>query len=528
MTTDTAVDTDVLIVGGGPVGLALAADLAYRGVDFLVVDIGDGVVEHPRIGTIGTRSMELFRRWGFAAEVSAAGWPDDHSLDVAWVTSVGGHEVHRLDRGTVATRTPPTYTPEPERVCPQHWLAPILTRHAGERLRLRHRVESFTQYEDHVAAIVSNVNTSEKRTVRARYLAGCDGTSSRVRKACDVGASHRHEARVFRNILFRAPELHARLGPRNALFYFLMRSTRLRFPMRSMDGDGLYRITERLDGQHGPPEPPLDLIAKVITDGGPVELLSVDEWHLVHWVADEYRVGRVLLVGDAAHTLSPSGGFGLNTGIADAADLGWKLAAELAGWAGSGLLDTYHAERRPVAIDSLEESNANLVRTLNRELPAALGDDTPEGARARAEMAARLARGDVRGEFDTDAKFLGVRYASKIVVDEPGGSTGWPPSSAPGSRAPHVWLHAGVSTLDLFGHGFTLLCFGESERRPGFERAFAGRRVPLAVTACTDSAVAQLYERRFVLVRPDGHVAWRGDELPQDAGWLVDTVRGAT
>ncbi|MGH8903457.1 MAG: FAD-dependent monooxygenase [Egibacteraceae bacterium] len=530
-------NTHVLIVGGGPVGMSLALDLKYRDVDFLLVEASDGSVFHPKVSTVGPRSMELFRRWGIADRIRSAGWPGDHTLDAAWVTAVGGHEVYRLEFGTADSRPLPPHTPEPEQCCPQHWLAPLLMREVGVYpdgpMRTRCRLDSFVQYVDRVVATITDLADGSVLTVHARFMVACDGASSSVRKTCGVTALARHKTRVFRNILFRAPRLREQLGQHNALVYFLMMSSSLRFPMRALDGRNLYRLTVGVDGSPSASDDAMSLVSSAIALDTPLEVLSDNEWHLTHRVADQFRVGRIFLAGDAAHTLSPSGGFGMNTGISSAADLGWKLAADLDGWAGPGLLDTYEAERQPIAVGSLEEANVNLVRTMKREVPPELHLDSPEGKRARAEMARRLEHSDVRREFDAPGIHFGFRYSSPIVVAEPAvpaaaaNGGGWRQSAAPGSRAPHAWLRPGTSTLDLFGRGFVLLCFAESDRRQGVEQAFAERCIPLETTVCHDVRVAELYERLFVLVRPDGHVAWRGDALPSDAGWLADKVRGA-
>ncbi|WP_424216439.1 FAD-dependent monooxygenase (plasmid) [Streptomyces sp. BI20] len=543
--------TDVLIVGGGPVGMALALDLGRRGVPCVVADAGDGTVRHPKVSTIGPRSMEHFRRWGVADAVRAAGWPADHPLDVAWVTRVGGHELYRHRRGTAASRPAFAHTPEPDQMCPAHWLNPVLTRAVGVHpdgpLRLRTTVDAVGQDpgpEGGVTARLTDHATGTVRTLRARYLVACDGAGSPIRAACGIGAPARHRPRVFRNILFRAPELRERLGDRAALVHFLMLSELLRFPLRALDGKELYNLVVGVDdgtgaGRAALPDA-LTLIRSALAVDTPVELLGDGEWHLTHRVADRYREGRILLAGDAAHTLSPSGGFGLNTGIGDAADLGWKLAATLAGWAGPGLLDAYDTERRPIAVASLEEAHANLRRTTGRTLPAALHEDGPEGDRARAETGRRLAASGAWREFDAPHIHFGLRYRSPLIVEDPEvpvregpPDEDWRPGSEPGYRAGHAWWDPdrSVSVLDLFGEGFALLALGapdaEPDRLADLRRAFAARGVPLRVRAGGDPAVAKLYERAWVLVRPDGHVAWRGDHLPTTPGTLADTVRGA-
>ncbi|OIK00787.1 FAD-binding monooxygenase [Streptomyces sp. MUSC 14] len=528
--------TDVLIVGGGPVGMALALDLAYRGIDCLVIDAGDGQVRHPKVSTIGPRSMELFRRWGVADAVRGAGWPADHPLDIAWVTRVGGHEVYRYRRGTAGNRPAFTHTPEPDQMCPAHWLNPVLTKAVGVHpdgpLRLRTTVDRVRQTDDHVEADLTDHATGSTGTVRARYLVACDGASSPIRRACGIDAPARHRTQVFRNILFRAPELNERLGDRAALVYFLMLSSTLRFPMRSLNGSDLYNLVVAADGTADRGDP-VTLIRDVLAFDTPVELLSDGEWQLTHRVADRYRAGRVFLAGDAAHTLSPSGGFGLNTGIGDAADLGWKLAAALNGWAGQLLLDTYDAERRPIAVASLAEAHVNLQRTLRRQVPPEIHLDGPEGELARSHAARVLEDSGAQREFDAPEIHFGLRYRSPAIIEDPRvpvrrGKPGpdWRPGSEPGYRAAHTWWDATTSTLDLFGRGFALLCFAGAGRLPDVERAFAGRGVPLTVHAGAGGAAAALYERSFVLVRPDGHVAWRGDRLPDDPAAFVDTVRG--
>ncbi|AXG76599.1 FAD-dependent monooxygenase [Streptomyces paludis] len=539
--------TDVLIVGGGPVGMALALDLAYRGIGCVVADAGDGTVRHPKVSTIGPRSMELLRRWGVADAVRDAGWPADHPLDIAWVTRVGGHEIYRYRRGTAAGRPAFAHTPEPDQICPAHWLNPVLTRAVGVHpdgpLRLRTTVGRVLPADDHVDAVLTDHATGTTGTVRARFLVACDGAASPVRRSCGIDAPARHRTQVFRNILFRAPELRKQLGDRAALVHFLMLSSTLRFPLRALNGSDLYNLVVGVDDSDSDSDTgvvdALSLIRDALALDTPVELLSDGAWHLTHRVADRYRAGRVLLAGDAAHTLSPSGGFGLNTGVADAADLGWKLAAVLDGWAGRRLLDTYETERRPIAVESLHEAHLNLQRTLRRRVPPEIHLDGPEGERARAEMARRLESGNVQREFDAPEIHFGLRYRSPAIIEDPGvpardgkPDAAWRPGSEPGYRAAHAWWDATTSTLDLFGRGFVLLAFTKGAEHAAhgqlarIERAFADRGVPFTVREGGDGPVAALYERSYVLVRPDGHVAWRGDELPRDPVEFVDTVRG--
>nr|QXL90822.1 FAD-binding monooxygenase [Streptomyces sp.] len=523
--------TDVLVVGGGPVGLALSLALRHHGVDHLVIERTDGTVAHPKVGTVGPRSMELFRRWGVARSLREAGWPDDHPLDVAWVTAVGGHEILRFPFGTAGSRPLPDHTPEPDQVCPQHWLMPALVEELGRHPRgpvvLGLHCEGIVPHDDRVVATVVDEADGTRTTVEAAYVVACDGASSPLRKACGVPAPSYHRTRVFRNILFDAPELRDRLGESAALVHFLTAPGLLRYPLRAMDGRGMYRLTAGAGTEEERAEDADGLLRRAVALDTPLTVLSDNTWHLTHRVAESFRAGRVFFAGDAAHTLSPSGGFGMNTGIADADNLAWKLAARLAGWAGPGLLDSYDTERRPVAEHSLDEAHANMSRTTGRTLPPELAQDTAEGARARAELARRMEQGGVRREFDAPDMAFGLRYASPLIVNGAGEDSADWHRAVPGVRAPHAWLAPGRSTLDLFGRHHVLLTLGTATPAQGLRRAFAHHRVPLTVAPCADPDIARRYGQPLVLVRPDGHVAWCGTESPADEDAFVRRLRGA-
>jgi 2-polyprenyl-6-methoxyphenol hydroxylase-like FAD-dependent oxidoreductase len=528
------IETDVLIVGGGPVGLAMALELRYQGIDCILVEESDGVITHPKVGTVGPRSMELCRRWGIAQQLRDAGWPYDHPLDIAWVTTVGGHEIYRLHFPSAGERPLPVYTPEPEHPCPHHWLIPLLIRNLGQSpygpVRLSCRLESFEQTGDGVSAQVTYLESGNTESIQAKYLVACDGAKSPIRKKCGVDAPAYHPTRVFQNILFQAPELPEILGSRKALVFYMVNPKRLRYPLRSIDGKGLYRLTA-VPGEDGEQRDPEEAVKEALGIDTPIEILSSVQWFLTHRVAEHFRHGRIFFVGDSAHTLSPSGGFGMNTGIADAVDLGWKLAATLRGWAGPNLLDTYEIERRPIAVRNMEEANVNLQRTLKRNLHPEIMSDSPEGEQARKQMAENMQRGDVRREFDAPGIHFGFRYESPAIIrdDSPLPTNDpheWTQNSYPGCRAPHAWLESGKSTIDLFGHSFVLMCFQGQQGVETFDKVCQQKDVPFTSIQIDNPEIANLYERAYVLVRPDGHVAWRGDRLPDDPDAVIDRVRG--
>ena len=525
------IKTEVLIVGGGPVGLAMANELRYQGIDCLLIEQSDGVVRDPKVSTVGPRSMEFCRRWGIAQQIRDAGWPKDHTLDVAWVTAVGGHEIFRVRFPSYAQRSLPEYTPEPEQVCPQNWFAPVFLNHLGQYpgglVKLHTRLDNFVQNDKGIIAQVTNLDLARAETIQAQYLIACDGASSKIRKACGVATSTYHATQKFQSVVFKAPELAAQLGKDNAMVFFLVNPT-IQEPLRAVDGQGLYRLIlkPQADGQV---REAMAAIEAAIAIDTPIEIISNLPWHLTHRVAENYSYGRIFFVGDSAHTLSPSGGFGMNTGIADAVDLGWKLAATLKGWASPQLLDTYEIERRPIAVRNLEAANANLKRSQKRAIPPAIISDSPEGEQIRQQMAEGMKRSNVKQEFDAPGIHFGFRYQSPAIASDGKPPSDipqeWQQSSYPGCRAPHAWLESGKSILDLFGHGLVLLNFGNLDVST-FEQASQARNVPLRIYKSDRPELAELYEKALVLVRPDGHVAWRSNEIPENPGAIIDRLRG--
>ena len=267
--------------------------------------------------------------------------------------------------------------------------------------------------------------------------------------------------------------------------------------------------------------------------GGDVAYTIEDKnlWVRKRTVADRFMDGRVFLAGDAAHAHPPNGGLGMNTGIQDAFDLGWKLAAVLDGWGGEGLLETYDIERRPASARAAEVSLKNYRRLVSAAQRAEIYSPTPEGDVARRAIGERLVEENEKTWQPVGVHLGYIYHPSPIVV--PDGSPmpeddtfGYRPTAFPGARAPHVWLAPGNSILDLFGDGFVLLKFSDLPTN-GIERAAASRGVPLKVYRIEHHEAAALYEYALVLVRPDGHVAWRGDSLPNNAIVVIDTVRGA-
>jgi 2-polyprenyl-6-methoxyphenol hydroxylase-like FAD-dependent oxidoreductase len=532
--------TPVLIVGGGPVGLAVAIELGWRGVPCLLVEQGDGTIIDAKMFATGIRTVEFCRRWGFAERVKNWGFPRDFPFDNVFVTSLVGHELGRIPVPSLADTRPPPCSPEQFAHCPQFIFDPLLAEAARGfpcvTLRYRCQLTGFREEADGVVCELHDLETDRRERVRAGYLVACDGYTSSVRKALGIEMRGQPVINRSANIMFRTANLSALHDKGNAGRYVL---TGAQGPWASLvPADGVERWRLMVHGRPDWDADSIDPREAVLRAAGrdfDFEILNVGNWTRRRMVADRYGKGRVFLAGDAVHVMPPNGGLGMNTGIGDAVDLGWKLAAVYHGWGGAYLLDSYEAERRPVGVRACDEAVRNLERFSTKADYTHVLDDSAEGAATRAEIGRRLATVN-RQAWDSPLNtHLGYRYeGSPICVPdgplppEPDDALVYNQTSHPGCRAPHAWLADGRSTLDLFGRNFTLLRLGRNAPdAAALAEAARARRMTLDIVALDDSTIVDLYERRLVLVRPDGHVAWRGDALPRDTLGLVDRVRGA-
>jgi 2-polyprenyl-6-methoxyphenol hydroxylase-like FAD-dependent oxidoreductase len=535
--------TPVLIIGGGPVGLGLAVDLGWRGTPCLLIEQSDGTIYHPRANTVNSRTMEFCRRWGIAKEVKESGAPPDFPPTIVYATSLDGYELCRIERPTHGGHRPLPTTPERSQRCNQIWFDPILRRLAGSfssvRLRYDCRFDSFERQGDGVVATVRDMKSDCSERIAARYVIDCSGGHSGIGKTLGIKQEGRPVLSYHLNIFLKIKKLWTLHDKGKAAFYFLVDRSGDYGSLIEIDGNELWRI-----GVHGEAyrDEPTDaqiraVIARCIGDKIPYEIISARRWTCRDLVADRFQSPPVFLAGDAVHQHAPSGGFGMNTGMGDAVDLGWKLAGAVAGWGGSGLLASYEAERRPVAQRNVGEATDNVMRTSDPALIRLIEDPTPAGDAARRQIGDDIVRNRAK-TFISDGIALGYRYDSPTVIPD-----GTPPprdsvmdyvqTSRPGSRAPHAWLspsdlEGGKSTIDLFGRGFVLMRLGAAATDPSSLEAAAARRgLPLEVVSIADPSIAALYEQPLVLVRPDGHVAWRAASAPADPLAIIDQVRGA-
>jgi 2-polyprenyl-6-methoxyphenol hydroxylase-like FAD-dependent oxidoreductase len=488
---------------------------------------------------VGVRSMEFCRRHGLSDSVINWGFPKDHSLDNVFVTNLNGHEIGRIRMPTMGEYRPSRYSPEAQAYCPQTWFDPILRERAASFksviLRYRCRLEEFEQSSTGIRAIITDLTSGKRETIRTDYLAGADGHASLVRR--QLGIEMRGQAFLDNsiNIELNIPNLESLHDKGRAGRWVMVGPEGTWATFISVDGRDLYRITIYNSSDTGTKGVDLDAAIRraVGLQGFDYAIRSVGHWVRRAVVADRFQDGRVFLLGDAGHTHPPNGGFGMNTGIGDAENLGWKLAAVLQGWGGDHLLESYDLERRAACHRAMSESLANYGRLVGNTALADVDKAGPAGERIRRELGARLVQDNTRA-WRPVGIHLGLMYdPSPIVVSDhserPQDDTvGYVPTSRPGSRAPHGWLPDGRSILDLFREHHVLLRFGRIPRDGSpLIRAARAIGLPIQQHDIADPNLRDLYEAPLVLVRPDGHVAWRGERIPAAVADLVDRLRGA-
>lgn len=536
-----AIPVPVLICGGGPVGLSAAILLARLGVRSLLLERHPSTTDHPKARGFFTRTMEILRPWGIESSLREEALPSG-AFRFIWVESLAGREIGRVE--PPHRDVPGSHSPTYVCMAAQDAFEAELRHHADTypeiELRFSAELTAFEQDETGVTATVRDRHSGRIQTVRGSYMVAADGASSRVREALGIDMVGLGELDHNINIHFRA-ELGPWVRERPAVGYISSQGNGTLLWAHGTDRWLILRPFQPARGERPEdftPERCLDLARRAVGISDlPVELINTAFWTRTAQVAERFQAGRVFLAGDAAHRFPPTGGFGANTGIQDAHNLAWKLAAVLSGWASPGLLETYHEERRPVA-----EANTDFSVTNGRRWEAARqaiisGDETTV-AHALKEQVKHL---------DSEGQDLGFWYGSGALIsdDTPpptADSQAYIPSGRPGSRAPHVWLRpsaglesrpagmgllhgkpetARISTLDLFDTGFTLLTGpdGKTWRDVGSQmaRALAIPFAAFAVGAAGDfdeveGNWAELYgvdAGGAVLVRPDGHVGWR-------------------
>lgn len=529
----------VLVIGGGPVGLTLALDLGQRGVSTILVNEYADTARHPKCNMLNTRSMEHFRRLGIADELRAVGHAKEFPRAVAYRTRFCGYEIGRIELSFLSLKD--WYGPEYPLHISQIDIEPVLKRNAEQqpkvRLKFGWQAIEITQDTDTATATIENVETGERKQVRAQYVVGCDGARSKVRDL--IGARLQGEdgtairsfvSGTMMSYYFRSQALQDRSGHKPALMTWIINHDARGYIMAQRGGDRFvahYPVPAGVDWQALTSD---DVLGRMLGADVDVEILSQGPWTGgLAQVADTYGAGRIFIAGDAAHLFTPLGGFGLNTGAGDAINLSWKLAAVHDGWAGEGLLASYSAERQPIGVRNTRLGIACTTRKDEWRIPADINEDTAEAAEARKALGAFVEVDDLQ-EYATIGVQLGEHYASPIISEDqaaPPRDDPWDryvPSDRPGGRAPHFKLPGGVSAYDALGQGYCLLAFMGAEGSR-LQHAAAKRGVPFKLLKVADRPAD--YRHNLVLVRPDNHIAWSGNDLPDDCVALIDQVRGA-
>ncbi|HEY1704528.1 MAG TPA: FAD-dependent monooxygenase [Trebonia sp.] len=542
---DAPAGTPVVIVGAGPVGMFLALDLASKGIRSTVIERSTSHRLYPKGDTHNARTMEHYRRLGLASAVRAAGLPPEHSTDVVYLTRLNGHELKRLRMPTgaekmaeVAAHSVTSQVPEPLHRSNQVHVEKVvferLLRAEAVTCRLGTEFLGFEETPEGVTVRMRPAEGGPEEIISCRYLVGCDGGRSLVRRQLGIIYEGEKQETGFSSGLhpskyLRIPNLVKNVIREPAWQYWLVRPGKIA-SLITFDPPEEFRMTVYAGDADDD-----DALRAIIDDFAgehvDIEILDSQGWvNGLALVAEHYKRGRVLICGDAAHLSTPIGGFGMNTGIDDAANLAWKLAATIQGWAGPSLLDSYEAERRPAG-----ERNTRAAIALGRPLQGiplseVLEEDTPEGRQAR-EEAARVLETQ-RGSYASLGVQLGTRYEGSPIIWPDGTPTPedsydrYVPTARPGGRAPHLWLSQTQSLFDALGPGFTLLRLGRHSPSAATLAAAARRRgIPLTVLDIELPEARHLYETDLALIRPDQHVAWRGDELP-DADELFTGVTG--
>jgi 2-polyprenyl-6-methoxyphenol hydroxylase-like FAD-dependent oxidoreductase len=542
-------DTQVLVVGAGPVGLTLAMDFAARGIRVVVAELRHrGEAPSVKCNHVAARSMEIFRRLGVASKLRNAGLPPDYPNDVAYRTSFVGEELTRIpipcrrDRFTAKAGPDGWWpTPEPPHRINQIFLEPILFAHAaampGVRMLNRTSIEGFVQDGQGVSATARDLDTGETYRIGAQFLVGCDGGRSEIRRA--IGATLGGDAVVQRvqSTYIRAPGLIGMLKVPPAWGTFSL-NPRRSGNVYAIDGRETWLVHNYLrEAEADFDSVDRDWAIRAILGVGPdfeYEVLSKEDWFGRRLVADRFRDRRVFICGDAAHIWVPYAGYGMNAGVADAMDLSWTLSAYLNGWAGEGILDVYEKERLPITeqVSHFAMNHAHAMAKQRGGVPDNIEAPGPEGSAVRAAVGKSAYDLNVQQYCCAGLNF-GYYYTGSPVIayDEgtppPYTMSTFTPSTVPGCRVPHVWLRDGRSLYDALGPEYTLLRFDPSVDVSAITKAAGSRCVPLVVLDVDSPESVAVFGQKLVLARPDQHVAWRGNAAPADALALVDRIRGA-
>jgi 2-polyprenyl-6-methoxyphenol hydroxylase-like FAD-dependent oxidoreductase len=528
-------DADVLVVGAGPVGQTLSIDLAKRGVSVMLIERNEMCIQHPKMERCNARTMEFYRRLGLADRIRAASRFRDIPMDVFIATHLCGKKILQLAYPSVDAMREAgrrcndgTMPLEPYQLISQYTLEPLLKSvvESLPKADVRFGCELISFSQD-AAGVDADVKYTDGKTskIRTRYLVGCDGGSSAVRKQLGIELEGRGRISQQRQIFFRSETLFSQLpfGP----------GRHYHFPSGMLVVQDDLKHFMANTGSLNDPAPDV-LLREMFRVNVPFEILNVALWYQNLLVAERYSDRRVLLAGDSVHLVIPTGGLGMNTGVGDAIDLSWKLAGTLASWGGPNLLSSYEAERRAVGLRNRDVSGraAAGVNAWRAACRPEIDSDTPEGEANRQEVAKLAATGQ-RLSHDMIGTELGYSYAGSPLIctdDEPPPAVVddlYQPTTRPGSRLPHVWLDDGQALHDRIGGEFALISLGGDQNTlPALRQSFAEYGAQLDIVRVDSTPAREVYGYDLILVRPDLHVVWRGNSVPADHRTIATIATG--
>jgi len=533
--------TKVLIVGAGPVGLTLAVDLGQRGIDCILIEQKEAPEFLPKMERCNARTMEIYRRMGLADKIRAAGLRSDVPMDVFIILTLDRPPLLHLPYPSVEDARKQaeavndgTFPLEPYQLISQYTLEPLLKAEAealpSVDVRYGCKFLSFLQNDESVVVEVEYADGSTE-SINAQFLVGCDGGSSNVRKQLNIKLRGDGNIAQLRQALFRCDELFDHIpignGPGKGRHYHVADGQATFLIMQdSTKHFTLHSVVENDDDM-------ITMFEKTISLPLEYEMVNCNPWRQNLLLADRYQDGRVFLAGDAVPLVVPTGGLGMNTGVGDAIDLGWKLAATLSGWGGPGLLASYEIERRQIGDRNVGASRYASVgrRKWRSQYRPEICDDSSEGKAARVNLA-QVADVEQRKTNEMIGAELGYRYVgSPIIWEEPGGPEhlfrSYEPTSWPGARLPHVRLDDGSPLQDKIPLGYVLLCLNNSTSDGDkLSKAFATLGAPFESVAVSCQAAHDLYQRDFLLLRPDLHIVWRGNEPHNNPIHLAKVATG--
>ena len=540
-------EVSVLITGGGSVGLSLAAELGWRNIDCMVVEQSAGLNNHPRANAVANRTMEYYRRWGIDKAITEAGIPPDHPADYYWVSSLHGRQLHRIslppfkkirevkDIGGYV-KEEHTWSPYLKTITGQNEVEQIILNYiyslSNIDMKFNYELKNFDQDSLGVICKVKNIKTGKIEDIKCKYLIACDGGKSMVREKLNIGLSGRADMAKFVSIYFKAPDFMKSHKFGTANIFFPLHKDYAGF-LLNWDGGTTFTYHLMLKpGQLWNEVDAKDSIENVLGKSIDINILSIQPWSAHALVANKYHDKRVIMSGDAVHLFTPTGGFGMNTGVSDAIDIAWKVQAMIEGWGGTKLIDSYFDERHSIGVRNTKEA-ADCFDQLNSVMQYGdiLDEDSERAEKLREELSCNLKEQDKL--IASSGTLLGYRYnnSSIIIPDDTEETIDNPrkyiPTARPGHRAPHIWLEEGVSIYDKFGKNFTLLVFKEDlkEAKKLISEA-KSIGLPIQLLQINDEDALNLYVNLYVIIRPDLMVAWRSDIVPENSNDILNKIIG--